>query len=122
MQKQGNRLNNLLQGEIWMANLSPVVGHEQANTRPCLVISDNRFNRSPAGLVVIVPLTSQKKNVSWHLEIMPPEGGLLRTSYIICEQIRTISIERITPQYLGNVDATTLEAVKRQIKILLTIF
>lgn len=47
-------------GEIWTADLEPARGHEQGGQRPCLILSDDRFNQGPAGLVVILPLTTKK--------------------------------------------------------------
>ena len=50
-------------GEIWLADLSPVRGHEQSGRRPCLVISVDYFNQSPADLVIIVPVTTREKGI-----------------------------------------------------------
>ena len=47
-----------LRGEVWLVDLDPTRGREQAGKRPALVISTNEFNGSPADLVVIVPITS----------------------------------------------------------------
>ena len=46
-------------GEIWFVDLNPVVGHEQAKIRPCLIISHDTFNHGPANLHIILPLTSK---------------------------------------------------------------
>ncbi|OYV95604.1 MAG: growth inhibitor PemK, partial [Planctomycetia bacterium 21-64-5] len=48
-----------VRGEVWTVNLDPVRGHEQAGTRPALIVSVNRFNHGPAGLVVVLPITSR---------------------------------------------------------------
>ena len=45
-------------GEVWLADLNPVRGHEQAGRRPVLVVSEDLFNQGPAGLAVVLPLTS----------------------------------------------------------------
>jgi len=50
------RNNKPNQGEIWFIDLDPVVGHEQARRRPCLVVSDDQFNHSRAQLVMVIPL------------------------------------------------------------------
>src|SRR3990170_1190644 len=44
-------------GEVWMTDLSPVRGHEQAGRRPALIVSDTVFNQGPAGLVIVLPIT-----------------------------------------------------------------
>ena len=48
-------LKKVLRGEIWFVDLNPVVEHEQAKKRPCLIVSSDKFNQSAADLVVIVP-------------------------------------------------------------------
>ena len=83
-------------GQIWWVNLDPVVGHEQAKKRPCIVISDNIFNTGSSGLVVIIPITSKFKKLSWLVKIEPPEGGLHIISYVLCHQIRTVSLKRLS--------------------------
>jgi mRNA interferase MazF len=49
----------ITRGEIWLADLNPSRGHEQAGKRPCLIISVNMFNQGAAGLVVVLPITSK---------------------------------------------------------------
>ena len=50
-------------GEIWLADLNPVHGREQAGRRPCLVVSVNPFNQGPAELVIVLPLTTKDKGI-----------------------------------------------------------
>src|SRR5438128_11466126 len=47
-----------IRGEVWLIDLNPVRGHEQAGRRPALVVSDDLFNQGPAGLVIVLPITS----------------------------------------------------------------
>ena len=108
-------------GEVWLVNLDPVRGHEQAGTRPALVISVDHFNQGPAGLVIVLPITSRRKNIPLHVEISPPEGGVDRKSYIKCEDIRSISKERLQ-RCLGRVTGETLREVEDRLRILLDIF
>jgi len=82
-------------GEVWLANLNPVKGHEQAGKRPSLIISVDLFNQGASGLVVILPITSKDKGIPFHVELNPPEGGLKVRSFIKCEDIRSISVERL---------------------------
>ena len=67
-------------GEVWLTDLNPTRGHEQAGRRPVLVVSDDLFNRGPAGLVIVLPMTSTLRGVPSHVPIDPPEGGLERRS------------------------------------------
>jgi len=105
-------------GEVWLVDLSPVRGREQAGRRPGLIVSVDAFNRSPAELVVVLPLTSRAKGIPFHVEVRPPEGGLQRPSYIKCEDIRSVSKERLS-KHLGRVSRTTMEAVEDRLRILL---
>lgn len=105
-------------GEIWLVNLNPTRGHEQAGIRPGLVVSVDLFNHGPAGLVVLLPLTTQDKGIPFHLEVNPPEGGLSAKSFIKCEDIRSVAKERLSGQ-LGAVSSTTMVAVEDRMRILL---
>jgi len=72
-------------GEVWFADLEPVKGHEQGAQRPVLIFSVDAFNNGPATLVIIIPLTTKNRKIPFHVEINPPEGGIDRTSYIMCD-------------------------------------
>ncbi|MCF7899606.1 type II toxin-antitoxin system PemK/MazF family toxin, partial [Candidatus Babeliales bacterium] len=93
--------NNLIRGSVWLVNLDPTVGHEQAKKRPCVIVSADRYNRSFAGLVLIMPITSQKRELYWYVSLTPPEGGLDKKSYIICDQVRSVSVQRFYSNMLG---------------------
>jgi mRNA interferase MazF len=105
-------------GEIWWVDLDPTRGHEQAGRRPALVISVDPFNQGPAGLVVVIPVTSKAKGISLHVEIAPPEGGVRQKSYIKCEDLRSVSKQRLSGR-LGRVKPDTLAAVEMRVKRLL---
>lgn len=106
-------------GEVWGANLSPTEGHEQAGTRPVLVVSDDRLNHGPADLAVVLPITTKKKNVPLHVEVSPPEGGLEVTSYVMCDQVRTISISKRLIERWGRVSPRTLARAEDGLRIVL---
>lgn len=105
-------------GEIWLVDLAPTRGREQTGTRPGLVISVDRFNEGPAELVVVVPITTQAKGIPFHVPVDPPEGGLDRRSFIKCEDLRSVSKERLV-RALGPVEASTLDDVDDRLRILL---
>jgi mRNA interferase MazF len=96
------------------------VGHEQGESRPVLVVSNDSFNRSAAGLVVIVPLTRTNRGIPFHIAVSPPEGGLTSTSYILCDQPRTISKDRLGTRR-GVVADKTMVLIGERIKLLLDI-
>lgn len=105
-------------GDVWLAQLDPARGHEQAGTRPVVVISTDAFNSGAAGLVVVVPMTTTYRNVPWYVEAQPPEGGVRRTSYIKCEDIRSISRERLIMRW-GTVSRRVLAEIEDRLRILL---
>jgi mRNA interferase MazF len=105
-------------GDVWFVNLNPTRGHEQAGMRPGLVVSVDPFNHGPAGLVVLLPLTSVAKGIPFHVPINPPEGGLKAKSFIKCEDVRSVSKERLSGR-LGKVSASTMIAVGDRLRILL---
>jgi mRNA interferase MazF len=105
-------------GEVWRVDLEPVRGHEQGRFRPALVLSNNVINHGLSGLVTTVPITTKARSLRAFLRIDPPEGGLPQTSFIICDQVRTISKERFGKRF-GAVSAPILMEVERRVKYLL---
>ena len=105
-------------GEIWRVQLDPTVGREQAGIRPALVLSVDEFNASRADLVVVLPITSKARPLPSRVRVIPPEAGLTRESWIICEQPRTISQSRLGKR-LGMVRPATLNAVEVVVSLLL---
>jgi mRNA interferase MazF len=106
------------QGEIWEVDLDPVRGHEQAGSRPALVISVDRFNQGPAGLVIAAPLTSVDRRQPLHVALDPPEGGVRGRSFVKAEDVRSISTERLLGRW-GSVEPATLRAVVDRVRILI---
>jgi mRNA interferase MazF len=105
-------------GEVWMTALGATRGREQASTRPALVVSVDAFNRSGGELVVVVPITSRAKRIRTQVEALPPEGGLSVPSYLKCEDVRSVSHERLL-RLMGTVSATTLAEVETRLRFIL---
>jgi mRNA interferase MazF len=105
-------------GEVWFADLDPTRGHEQAGRGPVLVVSDDLFNRGPAGLVIVLPMTSTIRPVASHVPVSPPEGGVRRRTAILCEAVRSVSSERLVERR-GQVAPATMAAVEDWLRILL---
>ncbi|MCI0638093.1 MAG: type II toxin-antitoxin system PemK/MazF family toxin [Gemmataceae bacterium] len=109
-------------GEVWLCDLGATRGHEQAGQRPALVVSDDAFNSGLAGLVMVVPLTSKvgkSKNIPAHISVNPPEAGLKSPSVILCDQVRTISKDRLGKAAWGSVSAATMADVETALRLLL---
>src|SRR5262245_27556272 len=81
-------------GELWFVQLSPSVGHEQYAIRPWLIVSVDHFNSLPSAFATILPIPSRDRGISWHYRIEAGIGGLSKTSFVICEQVRAISSRR----------------------------
>lgn len=105
-------------GEVWLVDLNPTRGHEQAGTRPALVVSADDFNHGPAGLVILVPMTTRERRIPLHVSVDPPEGGLNRRSFIKCEDVRSVSEERLVRRF-GLVSPDTLSLVADRLRIVL---
>jgi mRNA interferase MazF len=105
-------------GEVWQVDLGRTRGHEQAGARPGLVVSVDSFNAGPAGLVVVLPLTTRVKGIPFHVELDPPEGGVSQRSFIKCEDVRSISMDQLVSP-LGAVSQETLARVEERVRILL---
>lgn len=104
-----------LRGDIWAVDFNPVRGHEQEGIRPYLIVSVNPFNRSGAMLVIGLPLTTTDRQIISHIPVMPPEGGVRRPSFVMCEQIRVFSRERLDQRW-GRVTAQTMQAIEMQLR------
>jgi mRNA interferase MazF len=114
----GQQIIKPSRGEVWYVDLEPVEGHEQGKVRPCVVVSANEFNKGPYKLAFVVPVSSTKRNFPFHVEILPPEGGVTNPSYAMCEATRSASTIRFIKKW-GVVKPNTLKAIEDRLRILL---
>ena len=84
----------ILRGDIRWAELNPVRGHEQAGTRPVLILSHDVFNER-SGTVIAMAMTSQEPRAGFPLTLEIKTAGLTKRSWIKIAQVRTLSVERI---------------------------
>lgn len=106
-------------GEVWLVDFNPVRGHEQAGLRPALIISDNRFNRSRAGLTMVVPMSTRARGIPSHVPVNPPDGGVRAPSFLKCEDLRSVSIERLVEGPWGILSHSVVAAVEERLRFLL---
>ncbi len=104
-------------GDVWSINLDPTLGREQAVTRPALVVSVDKFNHGPADLIIVLPITSKDKKQPIHVPLKPPEGGLSMLSFVKCEDIRSVTKQRLK-QFYGTISVETMAEVEMRIRIL----
>ena len=85
----------ILRGEIYYADLDPVIGSEQGGERPVIILQNNKGNRhSPT--VIVAPLTSNRVKTALPTHVEIHAAGLRTTSLVLLEQIRTIDKQRIS--------------------------
>jgi mRNA interferase MazF len=111
-------VNDPARGEIWFVDLDPAHPLEQAGKRPCLVVSDDKFNTGKSRLVMVLPLTTKDRRIPFHIAIEPPEGGLKTVSYIMCDQLRTINKNRLVHRF-GLINPHTIMEVEDRLRVLL---
>ena len=89
-------------GDIYRANLDPVVGSEQGGVRPVVIIQNNRGNLHSHTVIVAAVTTSRKKPfLPVHVRITAEESGLPADSVVLTEQVRTLEKSRLS-RYLGH--------------------
>jgi mRNA interferase MazF len=104
-------------GDLFYADLSPVVGSEQGGIRPVLIVQNDMGNRhSPT--VIIAAITSQinKAKLPTHIEIDSHPNQLVKSSVILTEQIRTIDKKRLREK-IGRLDDKLMQKVNRALLI-----
>lgn len=110
-------MNSVRRGEIYYADLSPVVGSEQGGMRPVLIVQNDTGNRhSPT--VIAAAITSQmgKARLPTHINLSAHGCGLSRDSIILLEQIRTIDKSRLRER-MGRLDDATMKQVDNAISV-----
>lgn len=103
-------------GDIYYADLSPVVGSEQSGIRPVLVIQNDVGNKFSPTIIAIAITSRQKAKLPTHIEIEGTKYGLDKDSVILAEQIRTLDKRRLKSK-VGTVDKETMEKVKKALEI-----
>ena len=104
-------------GDIFYADLSPVVGSEQGGTRPVLIVQNDTGNKhSPT--VIAAAITSQlnKAKLPTHIELIGKSVGLTKDSVVLLEQIRTIDKRRLR-EHMGRLDDTMMNRVDEAIAV-----
>lgn len=115
-------MNKFQKGQIWWFDPDPVQGREQGKKiRPGIIISGNLFNNSRAGLVTIIPCTSQDKKIASHILLDNENSRLKKKCFAVCEQIRTIDKSRLKRAPIGFVNDETMKIIHHWILTILEI-
>lgn len=108
-------------GDLFFADLSPVVGSEQGGIRPVLVVQNDVGNRySPTIIVAAVTSQTGKAKLPTHVELKATQGGLSKNSVVLLEQLRTIDKQRLKER-IGSLDDTQLPVVDEALGVSLGI-
>lgn len=105
-------------GDIWDVELDPVVGHEQGGRRPALVVSSDVMNTAPSRLVMVLPITGRDRGLASQYRVEPPKGELTKPSFILGDQLRTVSTAWLDRRR-GLAASETLAGALRIVRFLL---
>lgn len=108
---------SIVRGDLYYADLSPVVGSEQGGIRPVLIVQNNTGNRFSPTLIVaaITSKADSKANLPTHI-LLHAVHGLERDSLVLLEQVRTIDRRRIR-EYIGTLDEENMERINQALTI-----
>ena len=108
--------NNVRRGDIYYADLSPVVGSEQGGVRPVLIVQNDVGNRYST-TVIAAAITSQtgKARLPTHIEVHT-DSGLAKSSIVLLEQIRTLDKRRLKDR-MGHLDDETMTLVNDALSV-----
>ena len=104
-------------GDIFYADLSPVVGSEQGGVRPVLIVQNDTGNRhSPTVIAAAIPSQTGKARLPPHISLAAMSCGLPKDSVVLLEQIRTLDKRRLR-EHMGRVDETMMKQVDTAIAV-----
>lgn len=104
-------------GEIYYADLSPVVGSEQGGIRPVLIVQNNVGNRySPTVIAAAITSRHDKADLPTHIRVNADASGLVKDSIILLEQVRTIDKKRLRER-MGELDVMSMSRVDHALSV-----
>lgn len=108
---------NIRRGDIYYADLSPVVGSEQGGLRPVLIVQNDVGNKySPTVIAAAITSRMGKTRLPTHIDVACDGAGLAKDSVILLEQIRTIDKTRLKEK-MGHLDDDTMRGVNTAISV-----
>ena len=109
--------NSVRRGDIFYADLSPVVGSEQGGVRPVLIVQNDMGNRhSPTVIAAAITSQMNKAKLPTHIELVGQDCGLTKDSIVLLEQIRTLDKRRLR-EHMGRLDGALMDEVDRAIAV-----
>lgn len=108
---------NIRRGDIYYADLSPVIGSEQGGIRPVLIVQNDIGNKySPTVIAAAITSRTGKSKLPTHIEVYADKYGLARDSVILLEQIRTLDKKRLKEK-MGHLDEDVMGQVNDAITV-----
>ena len=108
---------NVRRGDIYYADLSPVVGSEQGGLRPVLIIQNDVGNRhSPTVIAAAITSRMGKSRLPTHIDIYAERAGLQKDSVVLLEQVRTLDKQRLKEK-MGHLDDGMMSEINNAIAV-----
>ncbi|MBR2489102.1 MAG: type II toxin-antitoxin system PemK/MazF family toxin [Clostridia bacterium] len=108
---------NVKRGEIYYADLSPVIGSEQGGIRPVLIIQNDVGNRySPTVIAAAITSQRDKTKLPTHISVEASDCGLAKDSIVLLEQVRTIDKQRLKEK-MGSLDIASMGMVDKALSV-----
>ena len=110
-------LMQVRRGDIYYADLSPVVGSEQGGIRPVLIVQNDVGNKfSPTVIAAAITSQSQKTKLPTHIKINSVETGLQKDSIVLLEQVRTLDKQRLKGK-MGALDSYSMDLIDKALSV-----
>lgn len=110
-------MNTIRRGDIYYADLSPVVGSEQGGIRPVLIVQNDVGNRfSPTVIAAAITSQKDKARLPTHIQLNSTGSGLAKDSIVLLEQIRTIDKKRLK-EHMGRLDDHSMARVDEALQV-----
>ena len=104
-------------GDIYYADLSPVVGSEQGGVRPVLIVQNDVGNKySPTVIAAAITSQREKTKLPTHIRVDADESGLAKDSIVLLEQVRTIDKKRLKER-MGNLDDVDMDRIDKALSV-----
>ena len=104
-------------GDIYYADLSPVVGSEQGGTRPVLIVQNDVGNKfSPTVIAAAITSQQDKSNLPTHIRVDADGCGLSKNSIVLLEQVRTIDKQRLKEK-MGSLDTNSMSRIDQALSV-----
>lgn len=108
---------NVKRGDIYYADLSPVVGSEQGGMRPVLIVQNDVGNKfSPTVIAAAITSQKYKTDLPTHIQVCADECGLAKDSIVLLEQVRTLDKKRLREK-MGNLDDGDMIRVNKALSV-----